>query len=87
MIRVIPLTKEHLKKFNLFGVDISLGFAKYAIGITRWKFGQQQDIVSSKRVNYLFDHNTENGIITHRLILWMFKIEVKGVVECEYSFT
>lgn len=87
MFKVIPLGKEYIKKFNLFGADISLGFAKYGTAITRWLYVNQDDIISSKRINYLFDHNTENGIITHRLILWMFKVEVKSVVEYDMVFT
>lgn len=86
MYKIIPLTKEYVKKFNLSGIDMSLGFAKYTIGVPRWKFSNQDDIISGERVNYLFDHHVEYGVITRRLILWMLKVEVKSVVKSDYKF-
>jgi hypothetical protein len=88
MTKIIPTTKERIKKFNILGVDISIGYAWYAAVLTvlHSKHNTPQG-VTIKRVNYLKDSVEEYGIITHRLILWRFKIEVKTVVQYEYSFT
>lgn len=86
MIKIIPTTKERIKKFNLFGCDVSIGFAKYAeVTHTIKAKNIEADII--KEINYLIDHNEEDGIITHRFILWRVKIEVKSVVHYDYSFT
>jgi hypothetical protein len=86
MIKIIPLTKEHIKKFNILGCDVSIGFAAYATtGETPYSNAAGSDYYF-RDINYLYDHNEEDGIITHRLILWRFKIEVKSVVQYNYSF-
>lgn len=87
MIKIIPTTKEQIKKFNMFGADVSIGFAKYAIfkGLKSLAPNTWQQITQD--INYLIDHNEEDGIITHRFILWRFKLEVKSVVHYDYSFT
>jgi hypothetical protein len=87
MIKIVPLTRERIKKLNVFGADVSIGFALY---------GQEMEIGSSKKdswkvvyrhLSYLYDHEELDGIITHRFILWRVKIEVKTAVEYDYSFT
>lgn len=86
MIKIIPTTRELIRKFNLFGCDVSIGFAKYVeVTHTIKTKNIEADII--KDINYLIDHNEEDGIITHRFILWRFKIEVKSVVHYDYSFT
>lgn len=82
MIKIIPTTKERIKKFSLFGCDVSIGFAKYVIGYQNTYVYREY----LETVNYLIDHNEEDGILTHRFILWKFKIEVKSVVHYDYSF-
>jgi hypothetical protein len=86
MIKIIPLTKERMKKFNIFGADVSIGFAKYAVfkGLKSLAPNTYQQI--TKEVNYLYDHEELDGIITHRLILWRFKLEVKSLVTYCYAF-
>jgi hypothetical protein len=86
MIRIIPLTKERIKKFNILGCDVSIGFAKYAFEYKYFYNGSRIYEEYLEPVNYLYDHNEEDGIITHRLILWRFKLEVKSLVTCCYAF-
>lgn len=87
MLRIIALTKERIKKFNLLGCDVSIGFAKYGClikGLKFLSFNTYQQIIED--INCLLDHTEEDGLITHRLILWRFKLEVKSVVEYCYAF-
>ena len=86
MIKIIPTTKEYLKKFNLFGVDISIGFAKYAVdkGLRNTTPNTYQRFVED--VNYLIDNNEEDGVITHRFILWRVKVEIKSVVKEDFIY-
>jgi hypothetical protein len=87
MLNIIPITKERIKKFNILGADISIGFAKYTFEYENVYDGGKIRVVYIEPVNYLYDHNEEGGIITHRLILWRVKIEVKSMVHYDYSFT
>jgi hypothetical protein len=86
MIKLIPLTKERIKKFNILGCDVSIGFAKYAFEYKYVYNGSRMYEEYLEPASYLYDHTEEDGIITHRLILWRFKIEVKSVVQYNYSF-
>jgi hypothetical protein len=88
MTKIIPTTKERIKKFNILGAEVSIGYAWYAVALMELhdKHNTPQGTII-KRVNYLKDSVEEYGIITHRLILWRFKIEVKTAVEYSYSFT
>jgi hypothetical protein len=86
MIKIIPITKERMKKFNVFGAAVSVGFAKYAMdkGLKQLEPFTWQ--LTYKRVNYLYDHEELDGVITHRLILWRVKIEVKSMVKYDFKF-
>ena len=87
MLRIIALTKERIKKFNIFGCDVSIGFAKYAFRPATSKLSYTTGVGwHSLPINYHYDHTEENGIITTRLILWRFKLEVKSAVEYCYAF-
>jgi hypothetical protein len=87
MLNVIPITKERIKKFNILGADVSIGFAKYAFRTATYKANYTTGIGwHSPIINYLFDNYEEDGIITHRLILWRVKIEVKSMVHYDCSF-
>jgi hypothetical protein len=86
MFNIIPITKERIKKFNILGADISIGFAKYAFEYQNVYNGSRMYEEYIEPVNYLYDHNEEGGIITYRLILWRVKIEVKSMVHYDYSF-
>lgn len=80
MIKIIPLTRERIKKFSIFGADVSIGFADYA-EVTHVVNTKPTPVNIIKRVVYLFDNTEENEIITTRLVLWRFKLEVKTVVQ------
>lgn len=87
MIKIIPLTKERIKKLNIFGADVSIGFAKYAFGRVILRACCTTGIGwHSQPINFLFDSTEENEIITTRLILWRVKIEVKTVVQYDFKF-
>lgn len=87
MIKIIPTTKEQIKKFNLFGCDVSIGLAVYAFRTATSKAIYTTGIGwHSQPINYLIDYNEEDGIITHRFILWRVKIEVKTVVQYDFKF-
>lgn len=86
MTKIIPTTKERIKKFHLFGADISIGYAWYAFVYHSVYDGEVHRTVIEP-VRFLFDHEETNAIITHRLILWRFKLEIKTVVQYDYSFT
>jgi hypothetical protein len=85
MIKIIPLTKERIKKFNLLGCDMSIGFAKYASEYQNVYDGSRMYEEYIEPVNYLYDNEEIDGIITHRVILWRVKIEVKTVVEYDFK--
>lgn len=87
MMEIIPLTKECIRKFNILGADVSIAFAKYGIfkGLKSLAPNTYQQIIED--INYLYDCAEGNAIITQRLVLWRFKIEVGVVVEYQYSFT
>jgi hypothetical protein len=86
MLKIIPITKERIKKFNILGADVSLGFAAYVTtGDTPYSNAVGSDYYF-RDINYLYDHEELDGIITHRLILWRVKIEVKSAVHYDYSF-
>jgi hypothetical protein len=88
MIKIIPLTKERVRKFNILGCGVSLGFAKYAFEKAMLRAYYTTGVGwHSQPINYLYDREELGGIITHRLILWRVKIEVKTVVQYDYSFT
>jgi hypothetical protein len=87
MLKIIPLTKERIKKVNILGADVSIGFAKYAFEKAMLRACYTTGVGwHSQPITYLYDHEELDGIITHRLILWRVKIEVKTVVEYDYSF-
>lgn len=85
MIKIIALTKERIKKTNIFGADVSIGFADYA-EVTHIVSAKMPPVNVIKRVVYLINSTEENGIITTRLILWRVKIEVKTAVEYDFKF-
>jgi hypothetical protein len=88
MIKITPLTKERIKKFNVFGADVSIGFAKYVLEKATLRACYTIGVGwHSQPINYLYDHEELDGIITHRFILWRVKIEVKTAIEYTYSFT
>jgi hypothetical protein len=84
MIKIIPLTKERIKKFNIFGCDVSIGFAKYGEVLRTNKIFP--NFYHTKNIYYLCDHEELDGVITHRLILWRVKINVKTVVKYDFKF-
>ena len=87
MIKIIPLTKERIKKFNIFGADVSIGFAKYAFEKAMLRKYYTTGVGwHSQPINFFFDSTEENEIITTRLILWRLKIEVKTVVQYDFKF-
>lgn len=82
MIKIIPLTKERIKKLNIFGADVSIGFAKYAFEKATLRACYTTGIGwHGQPINFLFDSTEENEIITTRLILWRVKIEIKTAVQ------
>jgi hypothetical protein len=85
MTEIIPTTIERIKKFKLFGADISIGHALYAFVYHSVYDGKAHRTVIEP-VSFLFDHEETNAIITHRLILKRLKIEIKTVVQYNYSF-
>ena len=88
MMEIIPITKERIKKINILGADISIAFAKYAFRKATTKATYTTEAGwHSTAITYLYTHEELDGIITTRLILWRFKIEVKTVVQYDYSFT
>jgi hypothetical protein len=88
MTKIIPLTKERIKKFNVFGCDVSVSFAKYAFKKATLRACYTTGVGwHSQPINYHHDHEELDGIITHRFILWRVKIDVKTVVQYDYSFT
>lgn len=84
MSEIIPTTKERIKKFSVLGCDVSIGFAKYVKRVSLPDTEINRILLVD--VNYLIDHTEENGIITHRFILWRFKLEVKSMVEYDFKF-
>ena len=86
-MEIIPITKERIKKLNILGADVSIGFAKYAFrkAITKATYTTEVGWHSTT-INYFYDCTEMDAILTYRLILWRLKLEVKTVVEYQYNF-
>ena len=81
MIKIIGLPSESVKKFNLFGVDFSIAYAKLWQSHRLVPVDKLVWVTGTKNIFYSFDSEEKYATITHRLILWRFKLEVKTIVQ------
>lgn len=85
MKKIQHKTKSTVKKFNLFGVDFSVGIAD------QWQFSQLRAVSGgwltfTQDVNFYRDKEEKNGIITHRFVIWKIKLEMKILVERNFVY-
>ena len=87
MIKIVGLPNEATKKFNIFGIDFSIAYAKL------W---QSHRLVPAERLGWvtftkdIFYHKDSAKMydtITYRLILWRLKFEVKTITRSSYAFS
>lgn len=86
MIKIVGLPTSITRKMTILGVDFSVAYAK------QW---QAQRLVPIERVGrmniykdltFYYENLEEYDTITHRLIFWRFKLEVKTIVQRQTAY-
>jgi len=80
MVKIVGVPSERTKKFNIFGVDFSVAYAKLwqthkLVPVTKFSW-----VTYTKNIFYHRDSEQKHGTLTYRLILWRLKVEIKFLV-------
>lgn len=86
MIKIIGLPTSHTRKLNLLGIDFSVAYAKLWQSQRLVHVDKLAWVAMTKDIFYSSETEEKYATITHRLILWRFKLEVKTIVQHQMAY-